>query len=265
MKKLVLSLLFILVTGLIFSQTLKKGMVVAVSTYNLTLRDDVSLDQFIRFNDEKYIPELEKAMPGTKIYQLIGDRGENKYHWGEMVIFDDVATRDKYYPVENDTAMSPAIKGIMPVLQSLSQESSKYVLNADRIYTDWIIGDTPDITLNKGTVIALSSYDMHLKNDVSFRQYTDFTVKKYNPALEAAMPGSRLVTLWGDRGYSKYHPGEMWIFDNADVRNKYFPSENETQNSPVLQTALDKVKPLSDEGNKYVLDSQRTYTDWIIK
>lgn len=240
-------------------------MVVAVNSYTLTLRDDVTLDQFISFNEEKYIPEMEKAMPGTKIYQLIGDRGENKFHWGIMWIFDDVATRDKYYPVENDTAISPALKGILPVLESLSQEGSKYVVNADRMYTDWIVGDTPGITLNKGTVIALSSYDMHLKNDVSFKQYADFTVKKYNPALEAAMPGSKLVTLWGDRGDKKFHPGEMWIFENTDVRNKYFPSENETQNSPVLQTALEKVKPLSDEGNKYVSDSQRTYTDWIIK
>jgi hypothetical protein len=57
----------------------------------------------------------------------------------------------------------------------------------------------------------------------------------------------------------------MWIFDNVDVRNKYFPSEDDTENSAALQTALDKIKSISDEGNKYVIASKRTYTDWIIR
>ncbi|HLP71359.1 MAG TPA: hypothetical protein VK155_00555 [Bacteroidales bacterium] len=265
MRKIILSLMLVLFSGLIFGQTLKKGMVAAFNAYDLTLRDNVSLDQFIRFNEEKYIPESEKAMPGTKMYQLIGDRGENKFHFGILQVFDDLATRNKYYPVENDTVASPAIMAIAPTLNALSQEAGKYILNTERIYTDWITGETSGINLNKGTVIALGSNDVTLKDNITFKDYMDFTEKKYNPAMEAAMPGLKIVTLRGDRGDQKFHSGEMWIFDNIDVRNKYFPSENDTQYSPALQNALDKMKVLIEENNNYVINSNRTYTDWIIR
>jgi hypothetical protein len=265
MKKLILVAAIVLVTGVTFGQTIKKGMVVAVSSYELILKDNVNFDQFIKFSREKYIPALEKLLPGMKIFLLTGDRGENKFRYGEMLVFDDVATRNKYYPIEEDTTTSPALKAVLPQLMSLSSEANNYVKYAKRVYTDWIIGETKGLELKPGTVIALSAYELALKDDVTPKQYNDFSEQRYNPAMEEAMPGTKLITIWGDRGENKFRTGEMWVFDNLDVRNKYFPSENDTKNSPAMQSALNKVKPLSDESSKYVLNAKRVYTDWIIE
>lgn len=139
MKKLILVAAIVLVTGVTFGQPLKKGMVVALSSYELVLKDNVTLQQFINFTEQKYIPEVEKAMPGTKLFMLWGDRGENKFRYGEMWVFDNVALRDKYFPMENDTATSPAMKAIMPKINALNEESSKLVLNSKRVYTDWLV------------------------------------------------------------------------------------------------------------------------------
>lgn len=265
MKKLILVASIFLVSGVIFGQTLKKGMVVAINSYELILKDNVTFDQFIKFSKEKYIPALEKLIPGEKIYLLIGDRGENKFRYGEMYVFDDVSTRNKYYPKEDDTATSPAFKAILPQLMALSAENNNYVKYAKRVYTDWIVGESAGLELKPGTVLALSAYELTLKDDVTLKQYNDFSEQKYNPALVKAMPGTKMVTMLGDRGENKFRTGEMWIFDNVEVRNKYFPTENDTKNSPALQTALDAVKPLSDESNKYLVNANRVYTDWIIK
>jgi hypothetical protein len=139
MKKLILVAAIVLVTGVTFGQTLKKGMVVALSSYELVLKDNVTLQQFINFTEQKYNPEYEKAMPGTKLVMLWGDRGENKFRYGEMWIFDDVATRNKYFPTESDTAMSAAMKNVVTKMKALNDESNKYVLSAKRVYTDWLV------------------------------------------------------------------------------------------------------------------------------
>jgi hypothetical protein len=265
MKKLVLVAVIFLVAGVTFGQTLKKGMVVAVSSYELILKDNVTFDQFIKFSREKYIPAMEKLLPGEKIYLLTGDRGENKFRYGELLVFDDVATRNKYYPIEDDTATSPALKAVLPQLMALTAETDNYVKYAKRVYTDWIVSETSGLELKPGTVLAVRAYELTLKDDVTSKQYKDFTEQKYNPAMEKAMPGTKMVTMWGDRGENKFRTGEMWVFDNLDIRNKYFPSENDTVNSQAMQTALDAVKPLTDEGNKYLVNAKRVYTDWIIK
>ena len=48
------------------AQTLKKGAVVAVSTWEITLNPDVSMNQFLDFYNNKYIPEFEKELSGFK-------------------------------------------------------------------------------------------------------------------------------------------------------------------------------------------------------
>lgn len=50
------------------AQTLKKGSVVAMSTFTVTLKPNVTMDQFIDFYNNKYIPANDKAYPGTRLY-----------------------------------------------------------------------------------------------------------------------------------------------------------------------------------------------------
>ena len=101
MKKLVFITALFLLVGTAFGQTLKKGAVVCVNTFTYTLNTDVTMNQFLDFYLNKYIPEFEKCYPGVKTYVLWGDRGDKKNQIGTMDVYESVAVRDKYYPTEN--------------------------------------------------------------------------------------------------------------------------------------------------------------------
>jgi hypothetical protein len=139
MKKLVFITALFLLVGTAFGQTLKKGAVVCVNTFTLTLNPDVTMNQFLDFYLNKYIPEFEKCYPGVKTYVLWGDRGDKKNQIGTMDVYESVAVRDKYYPTENDTTMSAAAKVASEKMKALNDESMKYVVDAKRVYTDWVI------------------------------------------------------------------------------------------------------------------------------
>jgi hypothetical protein len=122
------------------AQTIKKGAVVAVGVYEMTLNPDVSLNQFLDFYNNKYIPEWEKNWPGAKLYLMEGDRGENKNKFGAILIFESVAVRDKYYPVEDGNTTSDALKAATEKMKAMDAELSKYLVSGARTtYTDWII------------------------------------------------------------------------------------------------------------------------------
>jgi hypothetical protein len=67
----------------------------------MILNPDVSMNQFLDFYINKYIPEFEKNFPGVKEYLMVGDRGENKNKIGGILVFESLAVRDKYYPKED--------------------------------------------------------------------------------------------------------------------------------------------------------------------
>lgn len=121
------------------AQTLKKGAVIAVNTYTFTLNPDVTMNQFLDFYINKYIPEYEKNYPGVKEYVIWGDRGEKKNQMGTITVFESIAVRDKYYPTEgsegSDVAMAAQEK-----MKALNDEFGKfYIGEGVRTYTDWII------------------------------------------------------------------------------------------------------------------------------
>jgi len=122
------------------AQTLKKGAVVCVNTYTFTLNPKVTMNQFLDFYVNKYIPEFEKNYPGVKSYLLWGDRGEKKNQIGTIDVYESVAVRDKYYPIENDTTMTEAVKLANEKMKVINQESGKFFIgDGTRTYTDWII------------------------------------------------------------------------------------------------------------------------------
>jgi hypothetical protein len=140
MKKLIFVSVFFLLTGMVFGQIIKNGQVVAVGSYEITLKPDVTFNQYLDFCLNKYIPAFEKNAPGIKVFMLWGDRGENKYKLGILIIFESVELRDKYYPKENDTTLSEAQKALNEKMKDLDkEESDKYLISANRTYTDWIV------------------------------------------------------------------------------------------------------------------------------
>jgi len=124
------------------AQTLKKGAVIAVSTYTFTLNTNVTINQFIDFYVNKFIPEFEKNNPGVKEVLLYGNRGEKKNQIGVIDYFESVAVRDKYYPIENDTTSSAAVKAAGEKMKAINEEVGKFFLpgsTSNRVYTDWLI------------------------------------------------------------------------------------------------------------------------------
>jgi hypothetical protein len=137
MKKLFVIAVIVLLTGTVYSQILKKDVVIAVSTYTITLQPGVTMEQYVDFLMKKYIPEYEKNFPGSKMYVLHGDRGEKKDQIGFMWSFESVKVRDKYYPTESD--FSDAAQLAWGKMDAISTEEGKYAVNSSRVFTDWVI------------------------------------------------------------------------------------------------------------------------------
>jgi hypothetical protein len=122
------------------AQTVAKGAVVAIGVYEMTLNPDMSLNQFLDFYNNKYLPEWEKNWPGIKQYLMIADRGENKNKFGSILIFESVAVRDKYYPVADANTTSVAYNAAVEKMKVMDAEFNKYIVSGTRTtYTDWVI------------------------------------------------------------------------------------------------------------------------------
>jgi len=120
------------------AQTLKKDVVISVNTYSIVLNPDVTMNQFLDFYLNKYIPEYEKNHPGVKELVTIGNRGEFKNQIGSLTYYESLAVRDKYFPDESgklsDVALAAEEK-----MKALNEELDKYLVEIKRTYTDWII------------------------------------------------------------------------------------------------------------------------------
>lgn len=123
--------------SLVSSQTLPKGTVIGFHIVNVTLNPDATMNQAIDFLINKYIPASEKNFPGTKVYLLSGDRGENKFKIALMEVFESVQVRDKYYPAPDKP--TPEAEAASKKLQESLGDMSKIFLDYSTVYTDWIV------------------------------------------------------------------------------------------------------------------------------
>jgi|WetSurSiteA1Bulk_404760.scaffolds.fasta_scaffold00146_14 hypothetical protein len=138
MKKLIFLIAISLFAGVAIGQTLKKGAVIAVRSYTVTLQPDVTMNQYLDFYLNKYIPAFEENMPGLKMYVLIGDRGAKKNQMGEIWYFESREIRNKYWPTEEGEG-SDEVKAALDKMKPIVEEFSKYLLYQTEEFTDWII------------------------------------------------------------------------------------------------------------------------------
>lgn len=136
MKKMILFTSLILLSGLTFAQNLQKGNVLGFHNSTFIPNQDVSLNQCISFMKDKYLPAVEKNLPGVKCYVLKGIRGERVDSISIVYVFQSDEIRNKYWKGKDDYTElgNAAVENMKP----LRDEMGKYGKMIDK-YTDWVI------------------------------------------------------------------------------------------------------------------------------
>jgi hypothetical protein len=104
MKKLIIAVAFILLAGTAFSQTLQKGGLLGHWTPSITLAPDVTMDQYMDFVKNKYLPAFEEHLPGMRgfIMQGGGDylEGDVKNEYVYLFYVESAEVFHKYFDTE---------------------------------------------------------------------------------------------------------------------------------------------------------------------
>jgi hypothetical protein len=139
MKRLMIVTAFLLFAGITFGQTLKKGCVIGVHHMtNIVFAEGATMDDLIEFNEQKYIPAFEKALPGVKVFSLKGNRGEEEDNIGILFYCESVKVRDQYWP-EKDVTSEKANAALEEHLGPVMVEYDKIVKSMSSGHTDWTI------------------------------------------------------------------------------------------------------------------------------
>ena len=109
---------------------------IGLHSYDITLNDGVTPDQFETFYLEKYIPAIEESMHGVKVKLLKGERGEYKGNYGVIMYFKSLKDRDYWIP--EPSTMSEEGKKAMEKLQPM-MDKMKEMMTFESKWTDWII------------------------------------------------------------------------------------------------------------------------------
>ncbi|UJH66526.1 hypothetical protein [Allomuricauda sp. SCSIO 65647] len=109
----------------------------------LTLLENTEPTELERFGREQLTPTFKKYVPGVESYIIKGERGDNKGNYVHLLLFDNKATRDFYFPYEHsgeDNIPEAALKLWRPGQVMLLDSLPKYVKSLESIqnYTDYI-------------------------------------------------------------------------------------------------------------------------------
>jgi hypothetical protein len=136
MKKLILISAVILMAGITYGQSLQKGNLVGTHVITVSLKQGVTIEQYMEFFKTKVIPQMEKNMPNWKGYLVKGIRGENSNSFGMIIVIKSAQDRDKYYNA--DGTDSELGKSANEKLKSTFEELDKLGTYTSK-YTDWIV------------------------------------------------------------------------------------------------------------------------------
>ena len=137
MKKIFLSIGFILFALMLSGQTLQKGQVIGFHVVTPDLNPDVTFNQWKNFAMDKYVPAFNKEFEGEIfIYWLSGERGKYKNSVAFMIVFKSLEVRDKYIPEVSTTSdlFNAKLEKVKPVLDEWMKMGT-YTSE----WSDWVI------------------------------------------------------------------------------------------------------------------------------
>jgi len=108
---------------------------VVFDSYIVTLRPDITMDQYLDFLKTKYVPEYDKYFPGSKMIIASPDSWKKENQYGFFIYFEKPQVYDKYYP--NKSGMSAEAKANWEKVELAKQEGSKFILNSKRVEIEW--------------------------------------------------------------------------------------------------------------------------------
>ena len=135
MKKLIIAAALILLAGVTFGQTLHKGSIIGVHHMTITLKADVTMDQFLDVLKNKWIAEAERHLDGWKGIIVKGNKGEHVNEYGLVWYIESVKHYDKYF---SDDGPNDEMEAVFEKTQSAQDELDK-LGTWTSTFTDWII------------------------------------------------------------------------------------------------------------------------------
>jgi hypothetical protein len=136
MKKLLVITAFILLSGVAFGQTLKKGNCIDTHVFTVELAPGVTMDQYLDFRLNKFVPEWEKHFKGGRQFLLKGIRGENENEFALLFYFESEEIKVKY--INDDKSLTKEGEAAIEKISSVREELLKLGTKTGE-YTDWII------------------------------------------------------------------------------------------------------------------------------
>jgi hypothetical protein len=137
MKKLVIVVAIIMLSGFVSGQILQKENLVGTHTIKATLKPGVTMDQFLTAFTDNLIPIIKSAYHEWQVYLVSSRRGEvPKGTIGIIYLIKSEKDRDKYFnpdgsPNELGKAADDKINKGLETLCKLG--------TFETTYTDWIV------------------------------------------------------------------------------------------------------------------------------
>lgn len=135
MRKLLFGVLVLLAT-ISYAQP-QKGGVIGAYALKVNLNPDVTMNQFLDFQINEYIPAFEGVVEGVKLFFLQEYRGAQGHEYGLLIYCESVEVYDKYWDEKgNPTELLNKI--FMEQLKELYDKGMKLgEISWD--FTDWKI------------------------------------------------------------------------------------------------------------------------------
>jgi hypothetical protein len=245
------------------AQQLQKGNLVGLHTVKVTLKPGVTMDEFVRYWTEEYVPAFNSMDQGWKLIPLKSLRGEvPKDNLGMLFIINSEKDRDKFY--NPDGSPSDISKVTDEKMKSYNDKMDK-LATTESIYTDWIVtGNKEPLSqhdLKKGNLLGTHVIKVELKPGVTMEQYSAALNDKMSPEFTKVVPTWHSYVLKKVRGDAKEDYGLLYVVDSEKDRDKYFNPDG-TSNEEMAK-ASQQLKS-QEEINKLGSYTSVWYADWVI-
>ncbi len=127
--------LFCLSLGIGITQLSAQGGII-FDTFIVTLRQGVTMEQYLDFLKTRYVSEYNKNFPGSKLTIGSPDSWRKKNQYSFFYTFESDKEYSKYYK-NNGKDVSDECKAGWEKMKSLNEEENKYIMDKRRIELEW--------------------------------------------------------------------------------------------------------------------------------